>query len=141
MSEAAITALETEIAETEKAQTPTRETIAELQAQLTAGDETIKRNRAAIALLRGETPIPANGRRPTRARPAGSSPANADTEATRQRIVDHLGANGVSRAVDITDAIGIGGPALSKVLKAMVEDGTLTSEGVKRGTKYTLKVG
>lgn len=142
MSEAAITALETEIAETEQAQEPAREQIATLQAQLTAGDETIARNRAAIALLRGETPLtPAAGgsRRPTRPRAASTSAS--PSLVSRDRVIDFLGANGRSKAQDITAALGIGGPALTKELGAMAEEGLIVKEGERRGTTYTLKVG
>lgn len=140
MSAEAIKALEAEISEVEQEQEPTRVQIAELTAKLSEGDETIRRNRAAIALLNGETPMPAPSR--TRARRSlPSANGSAAFEVSKDRVVDYLGGNPNAKAAEIADAIGTGGPALTKALREMMDEGIVTKTGEKRGTRYTLKVG
>jgi hypothetical protein len=122
---------------------PLEAELEEVRSQLDGYEELKERERrltAAIAVLRGETaPSPAGGTRP-RGRPRGGGGASA---IDREAIVAALRQNNDMPASYISDQLelgvrGISGGVLSRVLKEMVEDGTLTKTGERRATRYSL---
>lgn len=131
----AIKALEDEIAAVEKAQQPTRNQLAELEAQLVEGQQIIARNRAAIDVLNGNVSV-ASG--PPRRRSSGARTASQIDE---NAIVTFIGAHQPVGASQIGQHVGASGNPLSMKLKSMVESGVLTKQGERRATKYSLKVG
>jgi uncharacterized coiled-coil protein SlyX len=135
----AIVALESEIAAVEKAQAPTRAQIAELEGQLTEGQQIIARNRAAIDVLSGNVTIASAAPR-TRARRSSGTGLTA-SQIDERAVVDFIGANQPIGASPIGQHVGASGNALSLKLRAMVESGVLTKQGERRATKYSLKVG
>jgi uncharacterized coiled-coil protein SlyX len=135
----AIKALEDEIAAVEKAQQPTRDQIAELEAQLVEGQQIIARNRAAIDVLNGNVSI-ASGAPRTRARRSSGTGLTV-SQIDENAIVTFVGAHQRVGASQIGQHVGASGNALSLKLRAMVESGVLTKQGERRATKYSLKVG
>jgi uncharacterized coiled-coil protein SlyX len=134
----AIKALEDEIAAVEKAQAPTRAQIAELESQLTEGQQIIARNRAAIDVLSGNVSFASAAPR-TRAR--RSSGGLTASQIDDNAIVSVVGAHQPVGASAIGAEVGASGNALSLKLRAMVEAGVLSKQGERRATKYSLKVG
>ena len=127
----AIKALEDEIAAIEKAQEPTRKKIAELEAELVEGREIIARNRQAIAILTGKTPVTTGQRRVGRTRSTGSP---EDREAKIVEIIKG-GPQGLNGS-DIAGLLGTSPATARKALDELVSAGKIKRTGEKRGTKY-----
>ncbi len=127
----AIKVLEDEIASVENAQDPTRNQIAELEAQLIEGQQIIARNRAAIALLTGRTPLPTAPSRRSSSRSPGTPP-----EARAAAILTFVKAqSGGTTAKAIAEDLEISTNTLNQTLAPMLAAGALRSEGERRGRK------
>lgn len=134
-SSPAIKALEDEIAAVEKAQQPTRKKIADLEAELVEGEQIIARNRQALAILTGKTPVAVSARNPARSR--SKAQLSADSEGREHRIIEVLGQNpdGMTGKA-LSETLGVAYQTAKKNLDVLVEAGTIKRTGEKRGTKY-----
>ncbi len=132
---AAIVALEQEIAAIEKAQEPTQQKIRELQAQLIEGANIIARNRAAIDILNGKTPV--SSQAPSRARRGARAP-QASSEEREHAITAALAQNASDglNGTELAEAMGVSPATARKTLDGMVTAGTIKKTGERRGTKY-----
>jgi hypothetical protein len=140
----AIKALEDEIAAVEKAQQPTHDAIAKIeadaraavakrQAELREGEAVIARNRAAIDVLNGNVTVASPGRRSGRRTPSGPTASQIDESA----ILRFVKSNGPVGASEIGRHVGASGNPLSTKLKRMSDDGKLTYRGERRQRVYS----
>lgn len=108
-----------------------RKQIAQLEAQLIEGQQIIARNRAAIALLTGRTPLPtALSRRSSR---SPGTPPEARESAILTFVKSQSDVGTTAKA--ISDELGISTNTLNQTLTPMLATGALRSEGERRGRK------